>query len=569
MTKGSSDTASSCGKEKFTRNLQIKQQLENYFADNEIIQPSKVIPMPVRPQYEREGLLALASETNLNCYVGIDFLITLPSLALLTKDTSVIVAAVENSTCLILSDDSKQIRVLPSAKVSTPVEIYLDNPNDEDSLFMNAIKTNRFITARKLFKRRTNKLNTRTQMDILRKSNMSRKMGLVIKLLTQYNGLSIFNLFRHVLYCDVNPSYVLLLWTIFPKLLLMHEDIIHEPTIFQEAYDTCGPNWWGEVLNRLQQRARQSTAEQNRVTEFEVNSWMPHGDICTIRGVDAAGARVLAKALCSEKIMVIHDRVNCVWVKDVTCSGPSMPNIPRTAFRVLVGGKEENMQVCDTRSIREPLIVAADGREGKETEAVGEEDEGGKVVSQEQEDSMTAPPTRELSADELEYLKGLDPMVLDRTYINWEFYCRDLLESMQRVSGSPVDEVIERLNVIYPLIHTEVCVINGVNAAGARLLAQALCSESIILVHNITTTTLSIIDITGANQITTHIDPTIVTYVVMPSPSNIRKARELTKKELAFLRRLRWRDRRPAVLVAARYRRGQHFNVLKIVAHFL
>ena len=398
-------------------------------------------------------------------------------------------------------------------------------------------------------------------------------MGLDIKLMAQYNGASIFNLFRHG--SDVSPSYVLLLWTIFPKLLLMHEDIIHEPTIFQEAYDTCGPNWWGEVLNRLQQRAaRRSTAEQNRVTEFEVNSWMPHGDICTIRGVDAAGARVLAKALCSEKIMVIHDRVNCVWVKDVTCSGPSMPNIPRTAFRVLVGEKEENMQVCDTRSIRESLVAAADGREGKGTEAVGEENEGGKVVSQEQEHSMTAPPTRELSADELEYLKGLDPLVLDRTYINWEFYCRDLLESMQRVSGSPVDEVIERLNVIYPLIHTEVCVINGVNAAGASLLAQALCSESIILVHNITTTTLSIIDITGANQITTHIDPTIVTYMVMPSrpsstPSNIRKARELTKKELAFLRRLRWRDRRPAVLVAARYRRGQHFNVLKIVAHFL
>eukprot|EP01035_Chromulina_nebulosa_P038657 gene38657-52226_t len=262
---------------------EINQHLECFLTDD-IMQFRYLGPTSLLPHFDREGLIAIATETNLNGFVGIDLLITFPSLALLSQDISAIATAVEYSNCLMLSDDKKQIRVLPTMKVPLQVEIYPDNPHYEDSSFINAIKTKRFITARKLFKRRPHALNTSTQMDILRKSNTSRKMGLIIKLMSQYSGASIYNLLKHG--NDVNPSYVLLLWTIFPKLLFMHEDIIHEPTIFQEAYDTCGPNWWQEVLTRLQQRGLQCSTDEGRVTEYEVNSWMPHGDVCTIRGVD-------------------------------------------------------------------------------------------------------------------------------------------------------------------------------------------------------------------------------------------------------------------------------------------
>lgn len=529
---------------------EIKQQIEYFFADD-IIQSLHVGPMSLRPHYEREGLIAIASETNLNGFVGVDLFVTFPNLALLTQDTSVIVRAVENSDYLILSDDKKQIRVLPTMKVPPPEELYPVNPTFEDVSFTNVIKTRRFISARKLFKRRPHNLNTFTQMDVLRKANTSRKMGLVIKLMSQYSGASIYNLLRHA--SDVNPSYVLLLWTIFPKLLFMHEDIIHEPTIFQEAYDICGPNWWQEVLKRLQQRVGQNhRADEGRVTEYNVNTWMPHGDICTIRGVDAAGARVLAKALCSEKIMVIHDKIDCVWVKDVTCSGPSMSNIPRTAFRVLP---------------RPPTTGQGNGHHTALLKH--SETEEGVVVDD--NDS-----TRDLSIEELEYLNGLDPLVLDRTYIHWEYYCRDLLESMQRLGGSLVDDVVELRDVVYPMVQREACIIHGVDAAGARLLAHALCTETIILVHNIVSSILWIKDITGIDQTSTiaSTDMTTVTYMVLPrrpgsTLPSMRRMRDLTSRELAYLHRLRWRDRRPAILVAARYRSGQHFNVLKIVAHFL
>jgi hypothetical protein len=43
----------------------------------------------------------------------------------------------------------------------------------------------------------------------------------------------------------------------------------------------------------------------------------------------------------------------------------------------------------------------------------------------------------------------------------------------------------------------------------------------------------------------------------------------MTEAEIYYLKQLRWQDRRPALLVAARFRRGAFFHVLKIVANFL
>ena len=43
----------------------------------------------------------------------------------------------------------------------------------------------------------------------------------------------------------------------------------------------------------------------------------------------------------------------------------------------------------------------------------------------------------------------------------------------------------------------------------------------------------------------------------------------MTEKERAYLKRLRWRSRRPALLLAIRFKNGKYFHVLKLITYYL
>jgi hypothetical protein len=191
---------------------------------------------------------------------------------------------------------------------------------------------------------------------------------------------------------------------------------------------------------------------------------------------------------------------------------------------------------------------------------------------------------RSITADDLTYLRQLPPPVCNRTYINWEFYCRELLESIQSLSGSLVDQVMELENTDYPLQEGVLCTYYGINAEGARQLASGLCSSKIIVVYDKALTALYIKDITlsGPQKLAYF----RTTYRIAPSPPHSstieleeepiaqlmpqqERLRTITDNEVAYLKQLRWQDRRPALLVAARCRNGIYFHVLKLVAMFL
>lgn len=163
-----------------------------------------------------------------------------------------------------------------------------------------------------------------------------------------------------------------------------------------------------------------------------------------------------------------------------------------------------------------------------------------------------------------------EPAPYDRTFINWEYYCVELLQEIHRLGGTEVEKVIELTNIDFSRPKGDLCKVNGVNAEGALLLAKAFCNSKIIVVHDhMNTVWIKDLSLSG-NMIadrrrTTYCLPSLIHGRVR----EMERLREVTEKEAAYLKHLRWKARLPALLVAARFREGRHFGALVVVASFL
>eukprot|EP01036_Dinobryon_divergens_P026347 gene26347-34982_t len=173
-----------------------------------------------------------------------------------------------------------------------------------------------------------------------------------------------------------------------------------------------------------------------------------------------------------------------------------------------------------------------------------------------------------ITTDDLTYLRQLPPPICNRI---WEFYCRELLESIERLSGSLVDQVIELENTDYPLPGGILYSDYGLNIDTARQVANAFCSSRVIVVYDHADGEVIIKDITLSGPRIVH--PHRTTYHLgqqdaQPTLHRYR-LRTITDNELVYLKQLRWQDRKPALLVAARWLNGIYFHVLKVIATFL
>jgi hypothetical protein len=98
-------------------------------------------------------------------------------------------------------------------------------------------------------------------------------------------------------------------------------------------------------------------------------------------------------------------------------------------------------------------------------------------------------------------------------HINWEFYCRELLESMVKVSATNTVEVSEMNNADYHLPDGVLLRMDGVNAKEARVIASAICNSRIIVVHD-KLSTIWIKDLTMCGPL--KLDGRRTTYRVLP-----------------------------------------------------
>eukprot|EP01036_Dinobryon_divergens_P026348 gene26348-34983_t len=498
---------------------ELKQKVEFIFSDNSM---------------DRERIMRIASATD-NGFVGIDFLLIIPQIRAMTTEMNDILEAVENSEYLIVHNNRKKLKRHCSFRY--PDAPYYSKISPFGNTFLEAIKISRYITAKELWN------SGRCGVDIERaKVEVIRKLTFELNN-TLYKLLHYKTLYALLRELNEEKSYMLLLWTAFPRLLMMFPDMIHPPLEFERPY------WdWGELLNSIHQL---NGTMMDAYTELpqEDYSHSP-GVICTFYGVTTVkGARILATLFCSPRVIVVHDRNGMVWIKDIFLSGPRTTSHHRTTYRIVPPSEQEEY-----------------------------------ATKQQQQQYRQGQVRRSITADDLTYLRQLPPPICNRTYINWEFYCRELLESIERLSGSLVGQVIELEDTDYPLQEGVLCTYYGINGEGARQLASGLCSSRIIVVYDKALTALYIKDITlsGPQKLAYF----RTTYRIAPSPpqsSTIEleeepiaqlmpqqeRLRTITDNELAYLKQLRWQDRRPALLVAARYRNGIYFHVLKLVAMFL
>ena len=349
---------------------------------------------------------------------------------------------------------------------------------------------------------------------------------------------------------DVLPvqSFVFLLWTVFPRLLLAYPDIIREPSLFQR------PNWeinWELALQSVEQGLTKIDNSAIEVIPGRDYSF-PDGDLCIIKGVDAAGALLLASILCvNPRIVAVHDIFGTVCIKVVPISvhGSYRSDAQITTYRMKSVSSSSSSSTSSSNSVEGAVGV---------------------VISS----------CRIATPDEVSFLQRLRLEVIPLPplcHINWEFYCRELLESMVKVAATNTVEVSEMMNVDYHLPDGELLRVDGVNAEEARAIASAICNSRIIVVHD-KRSTIWIKDITKSGPL--RFDGMRATYRVLPPeglasvpPVTTRTisvgSREMTEAELRYLRSLRWRGRLPALVVAERFRGGAFFHVLKMVATFL
>ena len=449
-----------------------------------------------------------------NGFVGIDFVLTIPQIRALLVEAADIIEAVYSSEHLIIHEN-KKIRRRSPFRFCSNVAISING--DE---YLEAIKKNQYITAKGLWRiGRCGADNEKAKVEVIRK--MTFEMNNTLYKLLHYKTL-----YAQLRELNEEKSFMLLLWTVFPRLLMLFPDMIHAPLVFERPY-------WdlSEFLDSIQGLDGTVT---DAYTEMPQQDY-PHapGVLCTFYGVTDQGARILASALCSPRIIVVHDQNGMVWIKDISLSGPKTTCNHRTTYRIVPPSEQEDITQAQ-RQIR-----------------------------------------RTITAADMAYLRQLWPPICNRTYINWEFYCRELLGTIERLSGTLVDQVSEMENTDYPLQEGVLCTYYGISAEGARQFANAFCSSRVIVVYDKELSALYIKDVTlsGPQKLayfhtTYRIGPTLSHCQGLPNLQQER-LRTITDNELAYLKQLRWKDRKLALLVAARCRNGINFHVLKLVANFI
>mmetsp|Transcript_10021 Transcript_10021/g.13749 ORF Transcript_10021/g.13749 Transcript_10021/m.13749 type:complete len:376 (+) Transcript_10021:1361-2488(+) len=349
--------------------LAIKKQVEYYFSDNTL-------------DFERQ--MKIATEVD-HGFVGIDLLMTFPLLAKLTTDASKVVEAVKDSVHLRLSEDNKKIQRIVPYRVDT-YHLYRNDSNYYRSKrtsisgygyyrtnggnvqpFVHAIQNSRFLTAKKLLKEVISSVDRDcAEMDVLK---LNKNFNFEVLLRFQ----SLFSLMG-----QGHESFVLLLWATFPKLLLLHQDLITEPAPHEKTLI----NWEFYCRELLLEIRRLGGSEVEKVIELPgMDFSSPSGDLRQVNGVNAEEALLLAKALCNSNIIVVHDHVNTVWIKDKALSGPAHINSRRTTYclsssmpgrvremerlREMTEKERAYWKLLRWKDRRPALLVAARFREGR------------------------------------------------------------------------------------------------------------------------------------------------------------------------------------------------------------
>jgi hypothetical protein len=192
---------------------------------------------------------------------------------------------------------------------------------------------------------------------------------------------------------------------------------------------------------------------------------------------------------------------------------------------------------------------------------------------------------RRSTADEdVGYLRQIHSSICIDTDINKTYYYqRELLETIERLSGCMVDQISEMENTDYPLQEGILYKDYELEIETARQIATAFCSSRVIVVFDHAGGDVIIKDIALSGprivrpyhttyQIVSaslsseeHDDSELMTQPVMKQ----ERLRTITTNELMYLKSLRWQCRRPALLLASKCCDGRHFHVLKLVARFL
>ena len=487
-------------------------------------------------------------------YVSIDLLLSFPKLRGLTEDKKVVTEAVKNSAYLTLSDDGEKIRRrnhyrLPDTNsnddfsrnmsyASMSFKIASSRLLISNFAFLRALVMNKYIAAKQLLRTETFGVRER---DIAERTVLERVLGKInnADLKSILLCKSIYGVFYNG---TIDHSAVILIWAAFPRLLLAYPDIIHPPSMFQRS------DWksnWLLTLKEVETGAKKlddrtiqvfDSIKENFVYSFKYI-------LCEINEVSGEGALLLANVLCTNpRLILVHD------------SGTVILGSGRVVRR-------DSAPTHRAKNIKRVYMM-------NPTNCVAKQDGAEKGDNKES-------PLRIATQEEMEYLRQLRLSVPFPVccHVNWEFYCYELLEILE-TTGPTTATTVELKNVDYSLPAGDLCKVDGVNAQEARLLASALCNSKIILVHdNVSTVWIKDISFSGPS-IT---DSRRTTYRMLPveesdSATNstpLSKMRGMTETEVAYLRQLRWQDRRPALLLAARFRHGAYFHVLKLVALFL
>ena len=321
---------------------------------------------------------------------------------------------------------------------------------------------------------------------------------------------------------DMN-TYALLLMHVFPRFLMtgMAPDFIHPPTVFER------PDWsWEEFLQDEAQRLDGTMGEDFvEIPEDDNLNFCYSAIICSFSHISLQGARILAKLFCSSAISVHHSEDSqLAHIIRVSLVGPVnlSYNANRTTFKV-----------------KQPT----------------------KVIR------------RNISEAEIRVLKTTKTFALKNSVVNWEFYCRPLLEIIERHSGAPMHVIEEYANTAIQN-PTILFTIQCVSGFYARYFARIFCTnDCIAAVYTFSSenfhSNLHFVRISSSFSSSLQTSSEFQGYITFcPATTATAKFRTITNQELQYLRDLRWRARLPALLVAARIRDGKQFHVFKHIALF-
>jgi hypothetical protein len=416
---------------------------------------------------------------------------------------------------LVVHRNERKIKLLHPPPQRTYIEIGIFGNRSEPPLltFQRTIVAHLFLRARQLWF--TLKMADKEEAQLFVVAELDRIYEIQLLVASR---TSIVGFFNHV----KRKSFMLLLLHVFPRLLMtvMAPDFIHPPSLIEH------PDWnWYEFLHGEEGVRKLNGTLAETFTEIPNDLLMLHwrrNILGTFYGFSLENARVLATIFCSPEIMVQHTEENIVRVYRLRLDDDYPLNNPyrcrATTFRVFPSAE-----------IKPRILTEAD---------------------------ITFLMLRVKQA------------LFDRTYVNYEFYCRALLDMMQQHSGQPTP-------LVEILPHTIIVSSNGplttfpcMDETTARYLANIFCTTQIIAHYTFHHLRLY-------SQLTATIRPGLTELRYFEVSTTFRYAasatetfRTMTDKELQYLKDLRWKARKPALLLAARIRHGYHFHIFKQIAHF-